>query len=95
MSDGLTPGTPDLISLLLDSDTLDDFLQVLAESALLKAPAADGCGITLERENRPLTVVSASLAVATVLADAEKLSVLLLGGRVRGATLATVDHGAS
>ncbi|MFJ4827268.1 GAF and ANTAR domain-containing protein [Streptomyces bacillaris] len=62
MTDGLTPGTPDLISLLLDSDTLDDFLQVLAESALLKAPSADGCGITLERENRPLTVVSAGVS---------------------------------
>lgn len=45
--------------------------------------------------DRPLTVVTASLAVATVLADAEKISVLLLGGRVRGSTMATVDHWAS
>ncbi|MDH2388016.1 MULTISPECIES: DeoR/GlpR family DNA-binding transcription regulator [Streptomyces] len=41
--------------------------------------------------DRPLTVVTASLTVATVLADAEKITVLLLGGRVRGGTLATVD----
>ncbi|GAA3018039.1 DeoR/GlpR family DNA-binding transcription regulator [Streptomyces fulvorobeus] len=45
--------------------------------------------------DRPLTVVTASLAVATVLADAEKTSVLLLGGRVRGSTMATVDHWAT
>ncbi|MFE6130910.1 DeoR/GlpR family DNA-binding transcription regulator [Streptomyces sp. NPDC056437] len=45
--------------------------------------------------DRPLTVVTASLAVATVLADAEKIAVLLLGGRVRGGTMATVDHWAT
>ncbi|MFI1186196.1 DeoR/GlpR family DNA-binding transcription regulator [Streptomyces californicus] len=45
--------------------------------------------------NRPLTVVTASLAVATSLAGVEKTSVLLLGGRVRGSTMATVDHWAS
>ncbi|MEV4881147.1 GAF and ANTAR domain-containing protein [Streptomyces cyaneofuscatus] len=59
MTDALAPGTPDLVSLLLDTDTLEDFLQALAEGALSNAPGADGCGITLERENRPLTVVSA------------------------------------
>ncbi|WP_411082230.1 GAF and ANTAR domain-containing protein [Streptomyces sp. cmx-18-6] len=58
MTDALTPGPPDLVSLLLDTDTLDDFLQAVAESALAQAPTADGCGITLEREGRPLTVVS-------------------------------------
>ncbi|MFD4276822.1 GAF and ANTAR domain-containing protein [Streptomyces cyaneofuscatus] len=62
MTDGLTPGTPDLVSLLLDSDTLDEFLQALAESALAQAPGADGCGITLERQHRPLTVVSAGIS---------------------------------
>ncbi|MFI1587119.1 DeoR/GlpR family DNA-binding transcription regulator [Streptomyces halstedii] len=45
--------------------------------------------------DRPLTVVTASLAVATILADAEKTAVLLLGGRVRGSTMATVDHWAT
>ncbi|GGW73144.1 transcriptional regulator [Streptomyces lucensis JCM 4490] len=41
---------------------------------------------------RPLTVVTASLPVAGALAGAEHVSVLLLGGRVRAGTLATVDH---
>lgn len=45
--------------------------------------------------DRPLTVVTASLAVARILADAERTTVLLLGGRVRPSTLATVDHWAS
>ena len=42
--------------------------------------------------DRPLTVVTASLPVAGALAEAEQVSVLLLGGRVRSGTLATVDH---
>jgi len=42
--------------------------------------------------DRKLTVVTASLAAAGALATAEKITVLLLGGRVRGGTLATVDH---
>jgi DeoR/GlpR family transcriptional regulator of sugar metabolism len=42
--------------------------------------------------DRPLTVVTASLPVAGTLAEAENVSVLLLGGRVRTGTLATVDH---
>lgn len=45
----------------------------------------------LPRE-RQLTVVTASLATAGALAEVENFSVLLLGGRVRGRTLATVDH---
>ncbi|MER6037277.1 DeoR/GlpR family DNA-binding transcription regulator [Streptomyces sp. NPDC001835] len=44
---------------------------------------------------RPLTVVTASLPVAGALAEAEDVSVLLLGGRVRAGTLATVDHWAT
>ncbi|MEU0158293.1 GAF and ANTAR domain-containing protein [Streptomyces sp. NPDC006261] len=59
MTDALPSGTPDLVSLLLETDTLEDFLQALAEEALGNAPGAEGCGITLERENRPLTVASA------------------------------------
>ncbi|GGR91995.1 transcriptional regulator [Streptomyces aureoverticillatus] len=43
-------------------------------------------------KNRPLTVVTASLATAGALAEAEHVTVLLLGGRVRAGTLATVDH---
>ncbi|MET9444561.1 DeoR/GlpR family DNA-binding transcription regulator [Streptomyces sp. NPDC006610] len=42
--------------------------------------------------DRPLTVVTASLPVAGALAGAGNVSVLLLGGRVRAGTLATVDH---
>ncbi|MFI8087739.1 DeoR/GlpR family DNA-binding transcription regulator [Streptomyces sp. NPDC086080] len=42
--------------------------------------------------DRPLTVVTASLPAAGALAGAENVSVLLLGGRVRAGTLATVDH---
>jgi DeoR family transcriptional regulator, fructose operon transcriptional repressor len=39
-----------------------------------------------------LTVVTSSLLAAEALADRENVTVLLLGGRMRGRTLATVDH---
>ncbi|KND24288.1 transcriptional regulator [Streptomyces acidiscabies] len=42
--------------------------------------------------DRALTVVTASLPVAGALAADGNISVLLLGGRVRAGTLATVDH---
>src|SRR5690606_10123522 len=42
--------------------------------------------------DRPLTVVTASLPVAGALAETGTISVLLLGGRARSGTLATVDH---
>ncbi|NEE31064.1 antitermination regulator, partial [Streptomyces sp. SID7982] len=58
----LTPGPPDLVSLLLDTNTVDEFLLALAENALRMSPTADGCGVTLERENRPLTVASAGIS---------------------------------
>jgi DeoR family fructose operon transcriptional repressor len=45
--------------------------------------------------DRNLTVVTASLPIAAVLADSTSVTVLLLGGRVRGRTLATVDHWAT
>jgi DeoR family transcriptional regulator, fructose operon transcriptional repressor len=48
----------------------------------------------LPTEN-PLTVVTASLPVATMLAVRPSCSVFVLGGRVRGRTLATVDHWAT
>jgi DeoR family fructose operon transcriptional repressor len=44
---------------------------------------------------RPLTVVTASLHTAAMLAASPTTTVLLLGGRVRGRTLATVDHWAT
>lgn len=40
--------------------------------------------------DRPLTVVTASLTTAAAVAESTDLTVLLLGGRVRGRTLATV-----
>lgn len=46
-------------------------------------------------EGRPLTVVTSSLATAGALAPSEEITVLLLGGRVRGGTMATVDHWAT
>jgi DeoR/GlpR family transcriptional regulator of sugar metabolism len=45
--------------------------------------------------DHPLTTVTASLAVATALAPVETMSVILLGGRVRGRTLGTVDYWAT
>ncbi|MFI9027696.1 DeoR/GlpR family DNA-binding transcription regulator [Streptomyces sp. NPDC053560] len=42
--------------------------------------------------DRPLTVVTASLAVVSALAKNDRANVLLLGGRVRSGTMATVDH---
>lgn len=45
--------------------------------------------------DRPLTVVTSSLSTAGALSSAENINVLLLGGRVRGGTLATVDHWAT
>jgi DeoR/GlpR family transcriptional regulator of sugar metabolism len=42
-----------------------------------------------------LTVVTSSLLAAEALAHSESVTVLLLGGRMRGRTLATVDHWAT
>ncbi|MFF9086080.1 GAF and ANTAR domain-containing protein [Streptomyces sp. NPDC014991] len=49
---------PDVTPLLLSTDSVERFLQVLADRAPVLAPAAQGVGITLERRGRPLTVVS-------------------------------------
>lgn len=42
--------------------------------------------------DRSLTVVTSSLLAAEALAHSSSVTVLLLGGRMRGRTLATVDH---
>ncbi len=42
--------------------------------------------------DRPLTVVTASLPVATLLAPRSNMQVIVLGGRVRGNTLGVADH---
>lgn len=59
MSVAPMPGLPDVTLLLLETDSLDSFLQALADCALTLVPAAEGCGITLQRQGRPITVVSA------------------------------------
>lgn len=41
---------------------------------------------------RPFTVVTASLPIASILAERPDVTVYLLGGRLRGNTLGTVDH---
>lgn len=43
----------------------------------------------------PLTVVTSSLLTATAMAARPEVTVLVLGGRVRGRTMATVDHWAT
>ncbi|MGH4035905.1 GAF and ANTAR domain-containing protein [Actinomycetota bacterium Odt1-20B] len=48
-----------IVTLLLDTETLTDFLCAVAEQAMGFAPKADGCGITLQRAGRFLTVTSA------------------------------------
>jgi hypothetical protein len=42
--------------------------------------------------DRKLTIVTASIPVAAELSPRSPCTVILLGGRVRGRTLATVDH---
>ncbi len=59
MVDGPLSEAPDLTGLLLDADSVDEFLQALVDRALKHSPAAEGCGITLERQGRPLTVAGA------------------------------------
>nr|WP_188941815.1 DeoR/GlpR family DNA-binding transcription regulator [Nakamurella endophytica] len=49
----------------------------------------------LTRLGRAMTVVTASLSAAATLAQSPQIEVLLLGGRVRGGTLGTVDHWAT
>lgn len=45
--------------------------------------------------DRPLTVVTSSLPVATTLAARTNIQVIILGGRVRGSTLGVVDQWAT
>lgn len=47
------------------------------------------------RPESPLTVVTSSLRAAVVLAGKPEVTVIMLGGRVRGRTMATVDHWAT
>ena len=58
--------------------------QLVAEAIAVNLPPAS-----------KLTVVTSSLLAAGVLADNENITVVLLGGRLRGLTMATVDHWAT
>jgi GAF domain-containing protein len=51
---------------LLETDSLEGFLDTLAGHALAQTPAADGCGITISREGRHLTVASAGRTALTL-----------------------------
>ncbi|GAA2304243.1 GAF and ANTAR domain-containing protein [Streptomyces violaceusniger] len=51
----------DITQWLLDTDSLEDFLQTLADAAL-ELSRAQGAGVTLQRDGRPLTVVSSGIA---------------------------------
>ncbi|WP_093802134.1 GAF and ANTAR domain-containing protein [Streptomyces sp. Wb2n-11] len=55
----MTYDGPHVTELLLESDSLDGFLDGLTELALARVPVANGCGLTLSREGRHLTVASA------------------------------------
>jgi GAF domain-containing protein len=70
MTDSALPAVTDVTALLLDTDTLDDVLQAFARQALDLAPSADACGVTLERQGRPVTVSSVG-PVATQLDEAQ------------------------
>ncbi|MFJ3225082.1 GAF and ANTAR domain-containing protein [Streptomyces sp. NPDC086783] len=54
-------GSRDITQWLLDTDTLEEFLQALAESAL-ELSQGEGVGVTVEGDGKPVTVVSAGLA---------------------------------
>ncbi|WSV73393.1 GAF and ANTAR domain-containing protein [Streptomyces anulatus] len=70
MTDRPVAEAPDTTALLLDTTSLDEFLHALARGALALVEEADGCGITLERLGRPVTVSSVG-ASATKLDEAQ------------------------
>jgi DeoR family fructose operon transcriptional repressor len=55
---------------------------------------AEAISVNLPPGNK-LTVVTSSLLAASALADESNITVVLLGGRLRGLTMATVDHWAT
>src|SRR5689334_22599597 len=58
MNDEHGPHTHGLIALLFTTRAVDDFLRALADRAMTHTSGCDGCGVTLERSGRPLTVAS-------------------------------------
>jgi len=69
---------------------LDDAETVFIDEGFLPQMVAQE--LTADRE---LTVVTASLPVASLLAPRPSTTVIVVGGRMRGKTLATVDHWAT
>ncbi|GAA3671588.1 hypothetical protein GCM10022420_059960 [Streptomyces iranensis] len=51
----------DITQWLLDTDSLEDFLQTPADASL-ESSRAQGAGLTPQRDGRPLTVVSSGTA---------------------------------
>ncbi|MFJ7078728.1 GAF and ANTAR domain-containing protein [Streptomyces sp. NPDC098781] len=60
-ADNAHDSSPPITQWLLETQSLEDFLQTLADAAL-EVSHAEGAGVTLERETRPMTVVSAGRA---------------------------------
>ncbi|MCO5999963.1 DeoR/GlpR family DNA-binding transcription regulator [Actinoallomurus rhizosphaericola] len=60
-------------------------------SIIIDAGSTTGRLVQVLPSDRELTVITNSPPLATVLATRSNLSVIMLGGRVRGRTLATVD----
>ncbi|TWP52654.1 DeoR/GlpR transcriptional regulator [Lentzea tibetensis] len=69
------------------ADRIDDAETVFVDEGFTPQLVAEALPLT-----RPLTVITASLPTAAALSEHPACTVLLLGGRVRGRTLATVDH---
>lgn len=67
---------------------LDDAETVFIDEGVTPQFIAEG----LLHVRRPLTAVTSSLASAALLSESASITVILLGGRVRGRTQATVDH---
>jgi DeoR family fructose operon transcriptional repressor len=63
-----------------------------AESVYLDEGNLPGLIANHLQPDRPMTVVTPSLAIATSLVDRPQVTVLVPGGRVRAQTLGTVDH---
>lgn len=71
-------------------ELLDDAESIFIDEGTTAAAFADALNPT-----RPMTVVTSSLPVACKLAANPMLTVIILGGRVRGNTLGAVDHWAT
>ena len=73
---------------------LDGAESVYIDEGITPKLVAEAIAAALPRDAE-LTVVTSSLLAAGVLGDHPRITVLLLGGRMRGRTMATVDHWAT